>query len=112
MRGLNWAVQILYKDIFSLVWYMDRRILSDTASLDCLFPREWTDPGAERHDAQATSLPVFEDALRSYHKRTSNGDLYDSYSYIDDLRGKRIDYRSETGMKLEERVNRLWKYSR
>ncbi|KAI0376060.1 hypothetical protein F5Y04DRAFT_286295 [Hypomontagnella monticulosa] len=90
----------------NLAKYLERRFIYDPASLECLYPREWTDPIAERHDANAASLPRFEDALINYHKRTSNGDLDDSF--IDELYGMSIDHGSVTDMELVEGVDRLW----
>ncbi|KAI1775969.1 hypothetical protein F4818DRAFT_441244 [Hypoxylon cercidicola] len=79
--GKDTAVQVLFKDIFTLLWYIDRGALYDSACLNCLYPREWVVPGYERHNRNVLGLPKFEAAMIQYHKRTSNGDLDDSFGY-------------------------------
>lgn len=78
-NGSFFATQILYKDIFSLLWYLERRALYDAKCLECLYPREWTDPMYEQHAGfSATRMPAFDQALANYTTRVSRGDLYDS----------------------------------
>ncbi|KAI2617860.1 hypothetical protein GGR54DRAFT_640944 [Hypoxylon sp. NC1633] len=77
--GGNIAVQVLFRDIFTILWYLDRRVLYDPLCLDCLYPREWTDLWLEMSGHKSVALPDFQDAVKVYTRRTANGDLDDSH---------------------------------
>ncbi|KAI1104998.1 hypothetical protein F4804DRAFT_331822 [Jackrogersella minutella] len=78
-HGHNFAVQVLFIDIFVLFFYVERRGLYDPSCLESLYDREWTDTLDEKHDGDAENLPNFTEALRRYNKRTQNEDLDDSF---------------------------------
>lgn len=104
-------MQVLFKDIFTLLWYIDRGVLYDPACLDCLYPREWIVPGYEKHSQNVLGLPKFEAAMIQYHKRTSNGDLYDSFGYppesssSEDMTSAKHPLDVRPPMSRDERVN-------
>ncbi|KAI5856671.1 hypothetical protein GGS23DRAFT_601082 [Durotheca rogersii] len=70
LYGYN-VVQVLFIDIFTILWYFDRDSLYSAGPLAALLPREWTDFRHENHDAHAPRLPNLETALAQYRERTA-----------------------------------------
>ncbi|KAI1452989.1 hypothetical protein F4805DRAFT_462193 [Annulohypoxylon moriforme] len=67
--GQSLVVQVLFKDIFSVLFAVERRVLYDPVCLELLDDREWTSPYFE----PTGKLNLFEKALRKYNKRIQTG---------------------------------------
>ncbi|KAI1074764.1 hypothetical protein F5B20DRAFT_425980 [Whalleya microplaca] len=76
----NVAVQVLYSDILSILWYVAPKILNDPASLGCLWPREWADWQCEYGGSRLRVLPGYREAIVEYAERTVNQDPYSNSS--------------------------------
>ncbi|KAI8958826.1 hypothetical protein F5Y11DRAFT_27153 [Daldinia sp. FL1419] len=78
--GRRYAVQVLFSDIVSLLWFLERRALYDPACLECLYPREWTDIYREYGNG-LPQMPAYLTAVEMYMERTWNKNPCDNYEY-------------------------------
>lgn len=78
-KGL--VIQVLFKDIFSVLFSLDRRFLYDPACLELLDWREWTSPWHEQHNNGARKLYMFEKAIRKYNWRIKTKGLSNGLGY-------------------------------